>query len=153
MPSLDEITACLDDGATPLLQKHKTYIERALEGENVDIPYDQSLCLSAFLVELGVIVAYLTERPIFMLTHAVYWTHQAIIMRNHAMCRLNDTFGKRHMNMEIKVPVLYSDITRLDEDDYLVLTHGVNMPANKQCIHQELGSAWDGMIRTSLQHD
>lgn len=150
MPSLDELIARLDKGDTPLLQEYRSYIERALDGEKVDIPYDENLCLSAFLVELGVIVAYLTDRPIFMLTHAVYWAHQALIMRDHAIYRLNDAFGARTIDMVIKVPDMFSDITELD-DNYLVLTHGLDMPSNKQCIHQDLGSSWDGMIRTSLQ--
>ena len=154
MTLLDEIIACLDDGATPLLQKHKSYIESALNGDSVEIPYDEDLCLSAFLVELGVIIAYLTDRPIFMLTHAVFWAHQATSMKDHAVHKLNHAFGERTIDMMIKVPDIFCDSTDLDvDDDCLVLTHGLDISSckAKQCVHQDLGSKWDGMIRTGFQ--
>ena len=150
-PSLDQIITYLDKGNDPpLLSKYRSYVENVLKGHNVSIPPADDLRLSRFLVEIGVIFAYLTGKSVVMLTHALYWTKQAEQMQMSVTICLNHKFGTRPVDMNIYVPVVGS--TPVHEPSTLVLAHGVrpSFHDEQHYVYQDLGSNWDGIIRTTM---
>ena len=101
-PSLDQIITYLDEGNQPLLSKYKSYVEDALKGEYVSIPDD--LRLSRFLLEVCVIIAYLTGKSVVILTHALDWAKEAEQMQRSVAICLNHKFGTRPIDTKIYVP-------------------------------------------------
>lgn len=153
IPSLSEVTRFLDkDGKSPLLQSRQNLIQ-ALIDEKCESINEEELKLSGFMVEVGTVVAFLTGRSILMLTHCVWWAKQAQHFLRIISGHLFSQFGERKINMKIKVPVEkdYSDEELAD----VVLTHGIShlkFKSGQVTLHQDLGNAWDGVIRTSLEN-
>lgn len=156
-PNLTSIIEHMDETANEkenlhLLGNNRAYLEQMIYNTkgSISIPFREDLALSSFLVDLGVIYAYLTGKSVTLVTHCVYWAYQAEIMVRKGISELVTRFGDRNVEVQVKVPC-WTKIKESVHSD-LILLHGVyeNLGQDRLWAHQDLGHRWDGIIRHSL---
>lgn len=147
------MTRYLDhDGAEPLLESRQALIQSLLDGQSIEIPVEPELQLSPILLEIGVLVAYMTGKKVLLLTHCVYWAQQVEQMADGTRRRLCSKYGEKQVDMTVRAPMDAHYSSKLAD---IILMHGINhldFVADQVVARQDLGNRWDGVIRTSAGH-